>query len=429
MNRDIKIFLFLVLIALQNNLNAQGKDNLVPFYKLGKWGYCNDELKQIIEPKFDNAYPFYNNLGHVEMFKVDTFWTNKFYNQYFTYTKTFNTLINSKGEQILKPFEGFVEMYSNCIIIRYCFFFFESTRELDKKGNYTGNINYWKNHIIDSSIVIKYNGETLLPMRIGEYTYVKEDVLRYEPIVAIGDATDYNVEYFYKDTRFWQSSLLFKVPQIICNNDCCYYQDDSSTTIINYKGEVIARFNSKHKVLNDKIQFINNIDSYYLLNNKGDTLEHSTFWEPSFSNYNAIIRKIENEWWRAPLLPFYRFEEYYVLNNKFHLSWLLCKTNSNLSNIYLINRSNTFLKIGPFETITSFYNGFAFVKYNNEYIRQLNEKGEFTDLKIDLKNVLLENEKLITTDINPYYIKIKEKKMNENTYYYLRVDGKKYVIN
>lgn len=427
MNRDLKIILFLFLIALQNYLNAQVKDNLVPFFKLGKWGYCNDELKQIIEPKFDNAYPFYNKIGHVEMFKVDTFWTNKFYNEYFTYTKTFNILINSNGEQILKPFEGFVEMYPNFIIIRFCSFFWDGSSEYDEMGNSTGKLVYRKSFFNDSSIVLKYNGETLLPRRAGYYTYMNEDVVCFNR-TNIGDANDYIVEYFYKDTRFWQSSLQFKVPEIYCNNECCYHQNDSSTTIINYKGEVIAHFYSKHTVLNENRQLIDNTDSYYLLNNKGDTLEHSTFWQTSFSNYNEILSKIENEKWRAQLLPYYRFEEFQIINDKIHSKWMLCKKDSSI-NKYLINKINTTRKIGPFESITSFYNGFAFVKNNNEYISQLNEKGEFTDLKIDLKNVLLKNEKLITTDINPYFIKIKENKMKENTYYYMRVDGKKYVIN
>lgn len=417
--------LLLFLTLLQNNFISQVSNNFLPYFKDKKWGYCNEDLKSIIEPQFDNAYPFYNNIGLVERIRIDTFWTNKLYNEYFTYSTPLKGLINSKGEFIIKPLAGLIELYPNNIIIKYCNFSWYGHDEIDKNGNNTGKFIYTKDFVIDSSKVINYAGEAIIPAKEGYYTYMAENIIKHEKS-KIQDETEYNVQYYYNGIPFWTSSFNFKISQISCNKRCCYYQNDTSTTIINFKGEKIALFNTAYTVLDDKRQLINSNNTYYLINQKGDTLEHA-LWQTSFNNFNAILEKVIAEEWRETILPNYRFGEFSVLNHKLHSKWILCKSNLKPEEKYLVDRNNPNNKIGPFESITSFYKGYALIKAGN-FIKQVNEEGALTDLKIASKNICLTEEtNELTTEVSPYYIKIKDNNLDK--YYYMRVDGKIYVIN
>lgn len=436
------VFIALSLLFIATAIHSQINNNLIPFYKDNKWGYCDENLNIVIDKQFDKAKPFFKGIAQVNFMEVDTFYTSlsvvngEVSSEYILYNKVTSALINTQNEFIAKPFIGEIEMYSDFIICKYGDLIWNAQPTFDEEGNET-EIQYVYAMEIDSSIVFNYRGEIILPKRPGIYSKMTENVIFYRN-KNYYESEDLITEYFYNSKLFWVSSTKKNKPEIYCNEMCCWSEIETSITSIDFNGVKKQIFNiepgSRGRLLDENRLLENNTDFYYIFNSKGDTLERGLFWHSSFKAYNEIVHKIESERWRAPLLGAYRFEDrYYIEDIQNESKWFTCITftdNDHYSK-FLINKTNTSLKLGPFDRITPFYKGFAFVQieYNNENLSQINENGDYTGININIEDIEftefpIEDE----FDISPYHILINEKNNDINNYYYMRLDGKKYII-
>jgi hypothetical protein len=420
-----KLLPILILLFTSLFIGAQNNEILIPFYKDNKWGYCDENMNVKINPTYSYAEPFYNGVGLVQFKSVDTNWTDYPGGSYVLYDNITNALINEKNELLIKPFIGSIEFHREYFICRYGQIIWTQDYNPDN-----GESLYFFVVETDSGMVMKYSGDTLIPARNGEFYNITEHILKWEKRNR-DDENEPNTEYFYDGKLFWVSSADKEILQLEnCNDECCWFFEDTITVAVNFNGNKTQKFNHRLPLLDEQRQFDNYTDVYRIYNSNGDTVERGGLWLPSFENYQQLVNEAEKEKWRKALLESYKFENFYILSNQKNSKYIVAREGGEYdNNIYLINKTNTFQKYGPFKFISSFYNGFAIVMCYNDVLRQINEKGEFTDLKIDLSNVFYET--FIMEDPLLYskiLFLINEKQNNKDNFYYMRVDGKKYII-
>ncbi len=61
-----KTAFFVAVFGLMGAVSLQAQE-LIPYRKGDKWGYCTPDKKVVIQPKYDRAWPFREDLARVEL--------------------------------------------------------------------------------------------------------------------------------------------------------------------------------------------------------------------------------------------------------------------------------------------------------------------------------------------------------------------------